>query len=805
MGNVRCGATWLQSLLSKSDQISCGEELRWRSSASSSKHRVHIEQGSFDVSEYLGTKEAFAEIVGSKLLLDPQRYDDEDLSKFLGSVDSDTRIVHIQRNYKDILKSIIQNQGYRISKHLPAQPSNVLQGILELQKDSPKREQKFSVKECEAITAALYQNDNRISLIQKDRSKYLAIEYEEIQEQLPNILKFIGVETYATQAPKLIAASELKKLPKMKEPSVLKYSKTQNFLRAYEGLRTFLLNINYISEEARSSLGDTEIFNSEVKVYQQPLGNNHFPVSVFVDILPSHEFLEKFFKEDVLGKDPVSIVIIFSNISVVKEILLHSSYKKLISQGNIKLWHISEWDKKFIQELENLRSPLPCCNNIVVQRNHPLESYIRAALLQGRENFVKRHSAARKIIEEYYQSTAFQKRLKNIQKGEKLRLYFERACTSIAVKRFTDNCAESFRKLGHEVFVHKPCSGGAIDLVFSSEIEVASFKPDLIVRSPNIVKGYQDMVFYQGVPSLYSLQDRGPHLDCARYLEKSPLSKHDILFFLLPDFHKIYIDAGAKESQLLKGFIPAEEAKFDVELFKANENVEVAYVKTLFPYRHVRDLFEAETDEERKQADRLEEKILDTVETEGAIDPMRVAAWGLDRIQEETLLSYYHSKFSLKYIEFLRKEGFELGLSGANWDLIPGLKRYCLGHAESREDYQMRFLSNKINLSINPWDRFHPRVFEGGVCGAFFLVFKVPEELTSCRMPDEMIPGTHFDYFSTPEELKEKCCYYLDNEKLRKQIGQNLRKLVQEHFSYTKLCSEFLIRFRSSIEKGNES
>lgn len=802
VGNVRCGATWLQTLLSKSEQIFCEEELRWRSSSIPSKHRVHLDKTSFGISEYLESRKDFAQIVGTKLLLDPQKHDEKEWIELFETVDSETHIIHIQRNYKDILKSIIQNQGYRVRKELSTQPTNILKGILDLLKGFSPGEQKLSVKECEAIAAALYQNDNQISLIQKDKSRYLPIDYEEIQEQLPAILRFIGVEAYATQASRMLVTSDLEKLPVMREPSVLKYSKTKTFLNAYEGLRTFLVNMNYISEEAKSSFGREGPLKQTVNVYQQTLGNNHFPVSVFVDILPSHEFLEGYFKEDALGKDPVSIVIIFSSIAVVKEILLNSRYKGLISQGNIKLWHASEWDKRFIKELENLRSPLPCCNNLVVQKNHPLESNIRAALLQARENFVKRHSAARKSIEEYYRSPTFKKRLESIQRGERPRLYFERACTSIAVKRFTDNCVEAFRNLGFEVFVHEPCSGGSIDLVFSSEIEVGSFKPDLIVRSPNIVKGYQDRVFYQGVPSLYSLQDRGPHYDCANYLIKSPLSQYDILFFLLPGFHQMYTKAGARESQLIKGFIPTEEPKFDVEVFKGNKTVEVGYVKTMCPYWHVRDLFGAETDEQRKQADQVENRILKAVQVQGAIDPLEVASWGSDRIQEETLLSYYHSKFSLKYVESLGKEGFDLGLSGANWDLIPALRRYCLGHAESRVDYQMRFLNNKINLSINPWDRFHPRIFEGGICGAFFLVFKVPEELTSCSMPEEMIPGTHFDYFSTPEELKEKCRYYLDRQQIREKIGQNLRDLVRERFSYTKLCSEFLTRFRYLIEKG---
>lgn len=57
-------------------------------------------------------------------------------------------------------------------------------------------------------------------------------------------------------------------------------------------------------------------------------------------------------------------------------------------------------------------------------------------------------------------------------------------------------------------------------------------------------------------------------------------------------------------------------------------------------------------------------------------------------------------------------------------------------------------------------------------------------------------------FFSSYEELVEKCDYYLQKDYLREKIGNNLREVVREKFTYEALVPEMLERFRTIIRGG---
>ena len=120
---------------------------------------------------------------------------------------------------------------------------------------------------------------------------------------------------------------------------------------------------------------------------------------------------------------------------------------------------------------------------------------------------------------------------------------------------------------------------------------------------------------------------------------------------------------------------------------------------------------------------------------------------------------------------------------------------------ESREEYQKGFLRCKINLSINPWAEYHPRVFEGGSLGAFMLVRRADPKIVQMPMPKDLVEGVHYAAFSTKEELIEKCHYYLAHPEERRAIGKALCQILKEQYSSQAWCQQTLQQYRQRLAR----
>ncbi|MFT4551408.1 MAG: hypothetical protein ACI9S8_000018 [Chlamydiales bacterium] len=799
VGNVRCGATWLQSILAGSEGIVCDEELRWMSRSDEECFRVKMDKGTFALSEYLKGTYSKGSIVGSKMLLDPQVYSDEDYSNLKNIIDPSILLIHVHRNYRDILKSIIQNQGHVIERDEKRKLPPILQKIRDSRDNSRSEEIKLSSRQCTDVLGALYKNDQFFTKLQLHAHKYFQVEYEDIPARLPDILEFMGSEVHTPTFVESLSNCALKKNPEKKLPNVVKYSRIKTAVNYYENLRGGLKNISYLSKCGQNALLSSDSESREKYLYDGALDESHLPIMVFVDIVPGKEYLVQFFQRQRVQKN--SILIIFSFPDLVRDFLAISECQEAIKEGLIKIWYVDEWKSLLEKEFENPRSPLNLCKTVVTSdKKSALAREVSAVVFQGVIDYLQIFSKGRESIKEYYKGDVFQNRLKSIAQGELPRVYLERACDSVAVKRYTDGCAESFKSLGCEVFVHDPCHGGSIDLEYASIIDVDRYKPDLFIRSPNTLKYDGEIDFGKDLPTIYSIQDLTPHFECVELLTRTPINRHDIIFFWVEEFIQQYCNAGAKPSQLLCDHIPTTNAVIDLKGIAEEKSIDIGFVKTMDKDKHLRDFPGFDEEKEKPVADFFENKIFYTVRGQGAIAVEEVLSWGKKRVQQESLLSFYHTQLSYYYIDLLHHEKYTLGVTGKNWEGFSHLKQHCLGHAETREEYQSRFLKNKINLSINPWSEHHPRILEGGMCEAFFLVFHVPEELAWCKMAKEFIPGEHFDYFSSPSELLEKCQFYLERPELREEIGRNLKKLVQERFSYERLCTEFIRKFRSSLQ-----
>lgn len=422
----------------------------------------------------------------------------------------------------------------------------------------------------------------------------------------------------------------------------------------------------------------------------------------------------------------------------------------------------------------------------------------------------------RKANQEYYNSEAFLKRLEELAKGSKPRIYIEQALWPWRnVFQYLHQCGEAFSSLGCQVLKQNLIedSEGLQNLSEErvqqfrnlAEVDCFHFKPDLIIKNANTVKEGQ----VESCPALIFLEDQQGYKKTAETFRKTSPGRYDLVYSVLGKCRNYLSDI--LSAQIIEGYLPIEgeivpetstPPEYEVGLAKS------LYYKPSFKLRNLlKDSFEEMPSTQQLDAlsDTLEKKISEAVENEKGIDLDWFMEIGDTLGGGHSLGHFYQQNFTLKFVEALHKEQFNLSLTGANWHLFSHLRKYSLGYASRTEDYQSRYLNNKINISINPFMESHPRVFEAGQLGAFFLIYRVPEQNNFKKLPSEFKQGQHFDYFSTSQELVQKCQHYLDSPSLRTIIGQNLKGAIATNFSFENYCQKVLTRFRDVIRLGNRT
>lgn len=714
---------------------------------------------------------------GSYLLLYPRRYSMPELLDIEKLIDTSVYVIHLHRKYEEILSLM----------------------FLENEEIMGKK----SYKQYSEICKALYCNDNWISTLQQGGRSFISVDCGKWERDLKRVQLFLEIEDLLKEPCPMVERDGSERL-KNKKPSCLKYSKMRVFLEFFEGLRTFFHNIQFLSDIGRASLGlNREKPKREIE-HKDFLKKEESLVSIFIDIRPAEEVLKDLLKDPSPGEELATVCILFSSFFVVEKILKNPFYTHFLQEGRLKLWQVLEWDNRFAEERKNLRTALYANVKIIALEGCILERRIQKELKLAWFQFCKEEERSREALLKYYQGSAFRNRLREVLSGKPPRIYVERACSSIAVKRYSDHCAKTFEELGCEVFLHKPCLDGSLDHLQAMHIEINFFRPDIVVRSPNIFLEPKSISIAKGPPFLYSLQDIQPHVDYVKHLEKNSINERDFVFFILPQFYDQYIDFVSRKDQLICHLLPAEDLVVDCSQDSVEPQYDIGFVKTMGRSRFLKDMVQTDSKEKRGLADEIYEDILYRVKNRDVPDIMEYMEKGKSLGWDQEMVHCFHQETCIHFIDVLYNSGYHLSLTGANWSHIQHLKKFARGHVEDRKKYQMRFLENKINLSMESWAQYHPRIFEGGACGAFFLVYRSPEKISLYDLPKILKEGEHFDSFSTPKELQHKCEFYLKNPEVRKRIGRNLQKAIRENFSYRKFCKELLDRFRSFGKEKKE-
>jgi predicted Fe-Mo cluster-binding NifX family protein len=520
---------------------------------------------------------------------------------------------------------------------------------------------------------------------------------------------------------------------------------------------------------------------------------------ILLDVLLPEEVMEKVLGATPVGINPCTVAILFEEFNTIRSLLAAPEYHQHLVSGRLKLWHRSEWTSCLETCFsKNLRSSLLSCKNVLGPGEEVPEALDQLQGYQSR--YIEIVEDYRKEATEYYQSEEYRQRQEKIAQGHPPRILVEQGCHTVATKQFSRNAAKALRNLDCEVYQHPNCGPDSIDFVIANIIEVARFKPDLVIRPPNqfgTVEDIQQRKEWKNLPILTALQDLDPHLFFPKYLKMHPPRKCDLVLLLQHRFRKELEKEGLDPSQILCEYIPCELTS---PAGKVEPLYDVGFVKTLSPVRTIKDRLLQDNVEPPAEVEALDRAIVESVAKGPPLDVYQLRDLATKPGVANVLYIAYHEELCTYFAEALYSGDVAPALYGQNWDRI--LPDCAKGHLHSRERYMAQFLENRINLSINPWNEFHSRIFDGGSIGAFFLVYRVDPSVRWQALPAELQAGEHFDYFSTKEELIEKCRYYQANPEERIRIGKNLQKVLLEHYTYEATMQRFLDALQAVCKKG---
>lgn len=138
------------------------------------------------------------------------------------------------------------------------------------------------------------------------------------------------------------------------------------------------------------------------------------------------------------------------------------------------------------------------------------------------------------------------------------------------------------------------------------------------------------------------------------------------------------------------------------------------------------------------------------------------------------------------WINQINSAGFAVNCFGAGWKSGP---KYAddLVDEYHRAAIVLNFCQDRSIYSV--------RVAQAMACGSFVLTQKCDD------LADHFQRAEHIDWFETPDEMKEKLAYYLENEGVRHEIAVSGTKLVHETFGWEKKMAELMLIVESGISK----
>ncbi|MBN2377187.1 MAG: glycosyltransferase [Sedimentisphaerales bacterium] len=410
---------------------------------------------------------------------------------------------------------------------------------------------------------------------------------------------------------------------------------------------------------------------------------------------------------------------------------------------------------------------------------------------------------------DYYASEEFKGRQKAIARGEiQPRIFIITSRWTTFLKHCAADFYNAFERRGCKCHMYIEENDVQITLYVSYLKILIEFKPDAVMLFSHCRPSAK--YFPQELPIIGYMQDKCCDIwDLPDEDLRGHVSEQDLLVCLQTDFEEYFRQRRIPVGQTFVMPIPADEEMFypleDDDGLREKYGCDISYVK----HGHA-------------DTDKLLEQWLKRSKVTNKSDPLQIMfmnflldiyeeiisdlsrPWDereMHRRADEQIAQYvnpgsYHNlhrnvtRFAEMvlpachrryYMEGLSESRMSFRLYGGQWSEDRFFGKYAAGPVERGAELNAVYNFSKINLHLQPYITMHQRLAECGLAGGFMMVADLPEEQDRSPARRYFEPGKEIVFFSSKEELVEKCRYYLEHEDERRLIAANMhRRALQE-------------------------
>lgn len=155
-----------------------------------------------------------------------------------------------------------------------------------------------------------------------------------------------------------------------------------------------------------------------------------------------------------------------------------------------------------------------------------------------------------------------------------------------------------------------------------------------------------------------------------------------------------------------------------------------------------------------------------------------------------------------QFLEALAASNLQARLYGKNWQQYPALQHLSHGPAAHKEELNCVYNFSRINLHINNVNTMHQRLVECALAGGFIMTAYIPPDKDWEPASNYFEPDKELVFFDTPDDLIDKCRYYLVHPDERQQIAQNMRRRALEQQTTTAAARKMLEKWKTLLKNS---
>lgn len=226
VSNLRSGSTWLETMLGALPDVFTDFEFKWAPVYPPSPIHYVLNANSPSVGTCLdGLRQEPGMVIGSKLVLDPVPFTDQDKVALRGLFSPDLRIVHLTRNYGEVLISRMRGVAHLLNPHGPAVEGQALAQTLRASTGAFQRAcvptpRTVSPEACRVELERYLDNDLWAKSLRDTCARYTLVDYRQIGSRFEDIARFVGSRAHTAVVQAVVDCPPTVKLPTIADRSL---------------------------------------------------------------------------------------------------------------------------------------------------------------------------------------------------------------------------------------------------------------------------------------------------------------------------------------------------------------------------------------------------------------------------------------------------------------------------------------------------------------------------------------------------------------------------------------------------------